>query len=359
MNILILAGGTGTRLWPVSRARQPKQLLPFLGDNTLLQNTIARFAKQVKPSEIFIGTQKKYLSGVKQQAPKVPSRNFSLEPVLRDRAPAIGLAALIMDHYDPGSIFTTVWSDHYIKEERQYLRLLKDIEKYLQKHPEDTMIVGVEPTFAHTGMGYIELGRPLKEEARLPLYHVKSFKEKPNLAAAQKFLRTKKYLWNTGYFAWNTATLLRLYEQHQPEIYKLLMAIKPFIGTPQQQKAIDRWYPKMPKVDIENGIIRQAKNRVAVRANFSWADIGSWKVLKDIQSAGTHNIFRGLHLDHNSSHTLVYNYSPKQVVATLGLNNLAIVVTPEAILVTSLERAEEVKTLIKLLGQDPRLKKYL
>jgi mannose-1-phosphate guanylyltransferase len=357
VNILILAGGTGTRLWPASRAGRPKQLLPFLGNKTLLQNTFARFAQTSKPSEIFIGTQKKYLAGVKQQLPKIPAHNFSLEPVLRDRAPAIGLAALIMDHYQPGSIFTTVWSDHYIKEERQYLALLKKIEQHLKHHSNDTVVVGVRPNFAHTGMGYIELGSRIKSS--LPLYKVRSFTEKPQAKTAARYVKSKKYLWNTGYFAWNTTTLLQLFQKHQPEIYHILMEIKPFIGTDKQQTAIDRWYPKMPKVDIENGIVAKSQNRVAVKASFSWADIGSWKVLRDIQIAGRPNVFLGPHLDHGSKQVLVYNYTDKQIVSTLGLDNIAVVVTPEAVLVTDIHRAEEVKFLTKLLEKDPKLKKYL
>ncbi len=357
MNILILAGGTGTRLWPASRSGKPKQLLPFLGDKTLLQNTYARFAHFAKPSEVFLGTQKKYLENIRKQVPKIPARNFSIEPALRDRAPAIGLAALLMNHYQPNSIFTTVWSDQYFKEEQQYLTLLKKIEQHLKKHPEDTVTMGVVPTFAHTGMGYIELDK--KISSPLPLYRVKSFTEKPNLKTAQRYLKSKKYLWNTGCFAWKTSTLLELYKKHQPEIYSLLMKIQPFIGTPGQGAAINRWYPKMPSVDIENGIITKASRRVAVRANFSWADIGSWKVLRDIQSTKAGNVFRGRHIDHGSTHSLVYNYSGKQIVTTLGLKDTAVVVTPEAILVINLEQAEEVKFLTKLIGQDPKLKKYL
>ncbi len=158
MNILILAGGSGTRLWPASRRHKPKQLLPFIGKKTLLQNTYERSRQLVNPGHIYIGTLNQYAKSIRQQLPEVPMNNYSLEPALRDRGPAIGLAALIMHHHDPLSSFVTAWSDHYIKEEKKYLRTLKKAENYLKKNPQTTITVGVVPHFAHPGLGYIEKG---------------------------------------------------------------------------------------------------------------------------------------------------------------------------------------------------------
>ncbi|MDQ3018668.1 MAG: hypothetical protein M3Q64_02255, partial [bacterium] len=159
---------------------------------------------------------------------------------------------------------------------------------------------------------------------------------------------------------WKTETLLALYERHLPEIYELLMKIKPHLGTPQQQKAINRWYPKMPKIEIEQGLLEKiTENIQTIEASFDWIDIGSWKVIKDIQSKGTANISQGLHIDHNSTDTLVYNYNPNQLVTTLSTEKLVVIITPDAILIADKDNSVELKQLITKLKADPKLIKYL
>jgi mannose-1-phosphate guanylyltransferase len=357
MNILILAGGSGTRLWPASRRNKPKQLLPFIGSKTLLQNTYERFSTFTSPKHIFIGTLNKYAGSIRKQLPKIPKSNYSLEATLRDRGPAIGLAALIMEHQQPGSNFVTAWSDNYINNEGKYLAMLRKAEKYLIKNPETTVIVGVKPTFAHTGMGYIEIGKNIAS-AGLQLSQVRAFKEKPDSATAARYLRSGKYLWNTGYFMWNANHLLRLYEQHLPEIYILLMKIKPALGTAKQQSVINKIYPRMPKVDIEKGLIERVNNRVAIAGDFDWADIGSWKVVKQVLASGNKNLIKGLWAGTDTDNCLVYNYTNK-LVSTVGVKNSVIVVTPDTVLVADQDKSEEIKKLISLLESDPKLKKYL
>ena len=360
MNVLIVAGGTGTRLWPASRRSQPKQLLKLLGDKTLLQNTYQRFAGFAKPGQIFVATTAAYAPLIKRQLARVPSENFSLEPTLRDRGPAIGLAALIMEHRSPGQTFVTAWSDHHINPKQKYLSTLRRAERYLKQQPQTTLQIGVTPTFPHTGMGYIKQGRKIANRQGLALYQADSFKEKPDLATARRFISSKRYLWNTGIFMWNTRTLLGLYQRHLPEIYRLLMKIKPALGTGRQQAIINRWYPRMPHADIESHLLEKlTANLAVIAADFNWADVGSWKIIKDIQSKSRDNVSRGLHFDQNSRGSLVYNYNTKQFVATLGLDNVVIIVTPEAILVANKNNSEELKGLVRTLQKNPRFKRFL
>jgi mannose-1-phosphate guanylyltransferase len=361
MNILIFAGGSGSRLWPVSRKSTPKQLLKLIGDKTLLQNTYSRCLDWTDKNQIYIATLSEYKQSIKKQLPNIADNHYSLEPTLRDRGPAIGLAALIMNHHNPKSSFMTMWSDHEISESKGYFKkLLTQAEKYLDANPETTLTIGVKPTFAHTGYGYIEKGPKVANKFTLPLYKVNSFKEKPNLKTAEKFLKTKKYLWNSGYFIWKTENLLNLYKVHLPDVYNILMKIKPFLGTSKQQTAINRWYPKMPKVEVEQGLLEKITNGiVTIEASFDWNDIGSWKVIKDIQTKTNENIVQGLYVDHNSKDTLVYNYNPNQLVTTLNTQKLVIVVTEDAVLIADKDNSVELKQLINKLKDNPKLNKFL
>ncbi len=357
MNILILAGGSGTRLWPASRRKQPKQLMHFIGDKTLLQNTYNRFKGFARPGQIYVGTLKNYAGAIQKQLPQIPKKNYSLEPTLKDRAPAIGLAALIMHHDNPESCFVTAWSDHYIKEEAKYLAMLRKAEKFLKANPEQTITVGIAPSFAHTGMGYIEKGKMIKSIPGLAMNHVYAFKEKPDLKTATRYIKSKKYLWNSGYFIWKTSTLLDLYKKHLPEIYALLMEIKPALGTKKQQASIDKIYPRMPKLDIEKGLIEKLTNRMVITADFSWADVGSWKVVKDALSPNS-NLIKGPWVGIDTADSLVYNYT-KKLVATAGTKDLIIVVTPDVVLVANKDSAEDIKKLTAMLEANPQWKKFL
>jgi mannose-1-phosphate guanylyltransferase len=361
MNILIMAGGTGTRLWPASRKSKPKQLLKMVGDKTLLQNTFERCRQWTKPENIYVGTGSIYEEAIKAQLPEIPNANYSIEPVLRGRAPAIGLAALIMHHHDPEAVFMCMWSDHSIKCAPGYFEgLMKHLEQFLRDNPEFTITVGVKPTEPHTGLGYIEKGSPKENGQGLPLFDLASFKEKPNRETAQQFLDSGKYLWNSGYFVWKASTLLSLYQEHLPEIYDILMQIKPHLDSDKQQDAINEWYPKMPKLDIEQGLLEKLTGNVlALEGDFEWADIGSWKIIKDVLSEQGENLSKGKTLHHENENGLFYNFSDKILLAAVRTKDIIVVVTDEAVLVADKDSAEEVKEIIAQLEENPDLEQYL
>jgi mannose-1-phosphate guanylyltransferase len=354
MFVLLMAGGQGTRLWPVSRKSKPKQLLRLIEDKTLLEATYHRLLKGFSPNEIFIATTADYERHIKKQLVEVPKKNFSIEPELKDRGPALGLAALLMHAKNRQSIFVTSWSDHYIKNQNAYFFTLGLAEKLVNKHPDAFVTVGVKPTHPHTGLGYIKLGKKLGHKS----YQVSSFKEKPDLKTAQKFFISGKYLWNTGYFVCRTERLLELYSQHLPEVYGLLMKIKPYIGTQKQQWAINKFYPHMPKVDIEKGLIEKLSDVATVEAEFDWADIGSWQIIKDVLSEKKDNLIKGLALHHKAEGSLIYNFE-KKLVAVTGLKDIIVVNTKDALLIAPKNQSEAVKELIEKIKADPNLKKYL
>jgi mannose-1-phosphate guanylyltransferase len=358
MFALIMAGGSGTRLWPVSRKKNPKQLLKLIGNKTLLQNTFLRLKKGFSTKQIFVATTKQYEKFIAKQLPGVAKNHYSIEPEIKDRGPAIALAALLMHHHDPRSCFVTAWSDHFIKNELGYFKTLKMAESYLQKDPDTFITIGAIPASAHTGLGYIEKGALQKNSSGITIFKAKQFKEKPDLKRAQSFVKSGRFLWNTGYFICKTSRLLELYKQHQPKIYHLLMEIKPFIGTPKQQEKINYFYSQMPKVDIERGIIEKLKNVSVLEADFDWADIGSWKIIKDVLSEDHQNLTQGNVVLHNTNRSLVYNHE-KKLVSVVGAEDLIVINTKDALLVANKHNSEQVKGLIEKLKLDKKLKKYL
>lgn len=368
MFALIMAGGSGTRLWPVSRKQSPKQLLGFIGKKTLLQNTFDRLVKGFSTKEIFIATTTQYATQIKKQLPKIPATHYSLEPELKDRGPAIALAALLMYREDPTSSFVTAWSDHYIKDEPAYFKALKLADTYLDTNPSALVTIGIKPDHPHVGFGYIQLGSKIpflkKKGLGETLFRVKSFTEKPDLKTAEKFLKNGKYLWNTGYFICKTGNLLSLYQRHLPQIYDVLMKIKPYIGTKKQHWAIAKFYPEMPKVDIEKGLIEKLTNVAVIPAQFDWADVGSWKIIHDVLSLASKkseprtNTTQGNITVFETTNSLIYNYEPK-LVAVVGMDDIAVINTKDTLLIIKKDKSEKVKDLVKRLEEDKNLRKYL
>lgn len=354
-----MAGGSGTRLWPASRQNNPKQFHPFLGEKTLLQNTYARLRKGFKANQVFVATTENYASTIKKQLRDIPLPHYSIEPAGRDIGPALGLAALIMNHVDPDSTFVTAWSDHYIQKEKEFHNTLQGAEKIIRLHPDKVLAIGAVPQFPATGFGYIEMGRGLGGNHHISAYHAKSFREKPSSQLAKKYLHSGNFLWNTGYFVFKTRTLLGLYEKHLPEVHRLLTEIKPFLGSKKQQEAIAKFYPRMPKVGFEQPVIMKLnKQLLTMTASFDWIDVGSWRVVKDVLSLPEENLLKGNVVTHNTFSTLVYNYEDK-LVSTVGLKNLVVINTEDALLIMNKDDSEQIKEVIGKLKENKKWEKFL
>lgn len=357
MNILIFAGGFGTRLWPASRASTPKQLLKFVGDDTLLQNTYKRVRKGVKADQVYIATASNYVNQIRKQLPQITKSHYSLEPMRKDRGPALGLAVLIMSHSSDDKIFATAWADDHIKQTELYHKTLQAAASYVEQKPHSIVAVGIKPTSAHTGFCYIQTGKT--EKLNINIVSVKRFTKKPTKKEAEKYKASGNFLWNTGYFISHADHILALYKHYQPKAYALLMKIKPYIGTSKQTVMIEKYYAQMPEFDFEEILNTHPSELHAIAANFDWADVGRWSVIKDIQSKQKDNLTKGLTLEHETEGTLVYNYNPKQLVSTVHVKNLVIVVTPEAVLVADKNNSEELKHVIAKLKKNKNLHKYL
>jgi mannose-1-phosphate guanylyltransferase len=358
MNALILAGGAGTRLWPVSRKNQPKQVQPFVDEETLLQKTYNRVLQGFDKKDVYISTGKDLVKEIKDQLTDVPDENLILEPVRRDKAPAIGLAALKLYHENPDSSFITIWSDHYIKDIAEYVRILKLVEQVLNDHLDKTVLVGVNPTYPETGYGYIKMDSQVGKIGEDEIFRVEEFVEKPDLETAKKYLQRWDYLWNPGIFAWKTKSLLELYKKFLPEVYRRLEAIKIALGTDKEKEVIEKEFTAMPSVEIEDGILEKTKDILVVPASFGWADIGHWKTVQEILADKVDdNVVKGNHVQIDSSGNLIYSYSGK-LVATAGVKNMIIIETDDAILVCPKDKAQDVKKIVEKL-KDKGLDKYL
>lgn len=345
MYFVILAGGGGTRLWPVSRSRNPKQLQPFLGRHTLLQKTFLRVRKGSPMAKIFLSTNAAQQKLITRQLPKLPHDHYIVEPAKRDTAPAIGLAAAWLAKLDPDAIFVTANVDHYIKKEAAYHKALRAAHAVVRKHPKSVVLLGVNPTYPETGYGYIKMGKAAYREGSQEVFHVDRFVEKPDLATAQEYLKRWEYLWNPAMFVWRAQTLLDLFKRHLPSHYRILMRIQKAIGTPAQKATIQREFPKMKPISIDYGIMEKVRHMFVLPVDLGWADIGHWRTVRDVlQSGKGANVVRGKHLG-TAENSLIYSYT-KRTIATAGIRDMIIVDMDDALLVCPADRAQDVKKIV-------------
>jgi mannose-1-phosphate guanylyltransferase len=285
--------------------------------------------------------------------PKVPATNLIIEPVKRDTAPAIGLAAAWLAAKNSEAIFVTANVDHFIQKESEYHRALKCAAAVVKKHPDTVALLGVNPTYPETGYGYIKMGAPAFRLQGQEVFHVDKFVEKPDLATAKEYLKRWEYLWNPAMFVWRASTLLQHFKRFLPKHYAILMRIQKSIGTPQQAGTIAKEFPKMKPISIDYGIIEKIKEMYVLPVDLGWADIGHWRTVRDVQQVkpGT-NVIRGKHIG-TAENSLIFGYS-KRIIATAGVKDIVIVDTEDALLVCPAEKAQEVKKLVEEL----KLKKF-
>lgn len=349
MKAVIMAGGGGTRLWPASRANKPKQSQTILGKETLLKKTFSRVKKSFSLKDIYVTLGAQHYKQVKDELKSLPANHFSVEPSLRDTAPAIGLIALILNAQDPDSAMITLSSDHYIKNEKAFDRTMKAAEEAINKYPDYTGVLGVNPTYPETGYGYIKIGKRIDRVNKIPVFAVKQFVEKPDLKTAQGYLKKKDYLWNSGNFIWKTAHLLDLFKKHQPAIYKKFMQLQLHVGKPSWTAQLKKIYPSLKKVSIDFAILEKTKKIFCLPAQFDWADVGHWRSVKEILAdTQSDNVIIGKHLGIDTKGSLIYNLSDK-LIATAGIENMIVINTKDAILICPKDKAQDVKEIVKAI----------
>jgi mannose-1-phosphate guanylyltransferase len=360
LHAVIMAGGSGTRFWPESTEARPKQFLNIFGDRTMLQETVDRIKDLVPTEGVWIITNEKYVDLVQQQLPEVPKSNIVGEPVAKNTAPCVALAAALIQERDPEGTMIVLPADHRIGEADEFLSILKTAA---QKADESDALVtiGINPSRPETGYGYIEFddsdsrqydGREVKK--------VVQFREKPDLSTAKKFVDSGNFLWNSGMFIWKASTILEKFNAHLPEIDGQLQTLYPTIGTNEQADGIEKFYHGCPSISIDYGIMEQAQNVFVVPGSFGWNDVGSWKAVYELGDKDDNgNVIQESTAALVSSKNNLIKTAGNKVVALVGMENVALVETDDTILVCNLDEAQGVKTVVNQLRKDDELKKFL
>ena len=356
MIAVIMAGGSGTRFWPRSRERMPKQLLSLVNERSMLQNTIDRLGDLVTPEQVLVVSTATQADAIRQQLSHIPEENILVEPKGKNTAPCIGLAALHARRRNPDSVMVVLPADHLIEGEEEFRQVLRTGER-LARETEALVTIGIKPTYPSTGYGYIQFGDLLDDRDGVQAYRVKTFAEKPTLEVARRFLESGDFLWNSGIFIWKTETILRHIEELLPELYNGLLEIEKALGTPEEAEVVKRVYCQIRSVSIDYGVMEHAKNVIVLKATFSWNDLGTWEEVYKISPKDENgNAITGLVVHKDTKNSLID--SPHRLIATLGVENLVIVDSGDAILICHRDKAQEVRDIVEILRRKG-LKEYL
>lgn len=353
MYAVILAGGVGTRLWPRSRENRPKQFSDITGSGfTMIQETAQRLDGLIDSTRLFIVTGPAYADLVKEQLPQISTRQLIIEPSGRNTAPAIGLASLYLRRSDPDAVMAILPADHVILHADRFRAALRRAADAAQKGFIVTL--GIEPTFAHTGYGYIKRGELLSTVEGIPAYRVERFLEKPNRAAAEQFLAEGGYYWNGGIFVSRVDTMLNEFARQAPEIYERLEQIDAALDTPEAQKVLESVWQEMPSISIDYAVMEGAQKVAVVPLKAGWNDVGSWDALETVleQDESGNRIARGEVLLLDSRDNIVY--SDKRLVVLINVNNLVVVDTGDTLLIGDKGNMQRVKEVVEQLRAQGR-----
>lgn len=348
---VIMAGGGGTRLWPVSRKERPKQLLPLLGQDTLFQSTVARLKNLFPPERILVVTVEEQAREMKLQAPDIPEENYLIEPAPRGTASVVGMAAMVLQKRDPHASMAILPSDHFIRNVDLFHYLLKAAFEVADNGFLVTL--GITPTAPSTAYGYIQQGNALDGEYKYPAYVVKSFKEKPDEQTAQQLLRSGDHSWNSGMFIWRADTIMNEIEKQMPQLSRELSVIGKAWGTSKQNDVLNERWLVLKNETVDYGVMEKA-DQVAVlpAGGLGWSDVGMWSSLFEVllpDMNGNIATNSSLHLAHETHNTMVYGGSMDRLIVTIGVDDMVIVDTGDALLVCKSDQSQKVKEVVEHL----------
>ena len=347
---LILAGGRGTRFWPRSRRKHAKQVLRFLGERSLIQQTVDRLKPVLPPERIWILTNPSLRAEIVRQLPEVPKSQILAEPAQRNTAPAIGLAAHILQSLDPASVMGVFPADHLIAQPRRYLPFVR--RAFQAARQGKLVVLGIQPRWAETGYGYIEFPEGVKSGAARSL-EVRGFREKPDPATAAQYVAAGNFYWNAGMFFWKSSVLLDALREFLPRTATLLAALPPF-RHPQFPRRVAAAFPRSENISIDYAVLEKSKNVAGFACGeFGWSDVGSWNAVYELLPRDSDgNVARGGFLAHASTGN--YIDAQGKLVALLGVKDLVVVDTPDALLIADRSRSQEVGELVRRLEKQKR-----
>jgi len=345
---LIMAGGGGTRLWPLSRRARPKQALTLVGERTMFEHAVDRIASLFQPEEIFVVTGEEHLESLLLQAPELPRANFLLEPVGQGTAPAIGLGAVHLRRRDPQAVMVVLTADHFIRDVERFRRVLTAAAQVAEKGHLVTL--GITPSFPSTGFGYIQQGEQLYEVDGFAVFRALRFTEKPSPETAFQMVESGLYTWNSGMFIWRVDRIVEEFARQMPDLYDVLMQIDAVLGTPAYEPTLRRLWPELVPQSIDYGVMEGARDVVVIPVDIGWSDVGNWSSMREILPADADgNVVVGEHVGLDTRNTIVFG--GRRLIATIGLEDMIIVDTDDALLICPLDREQDVREMVRQLRE--------
>lgn len=348
-----MAGGQGTRFWPLSVQKRPKQFLNILGERSMLQETVARLHPVLSTEDIFVVSSQPYLKEIKAQLPELGDSQLIVEPAARNTAACIGLSAGYLQQSFPEEVMVVLPSDHMIREVGEFHEVLRAAAELAQ---EDWLVTfGIEPAFPSTGYGYLKCGEEISRVRGREAFRVESFMEKPDREAAEKFLQGGGHYWNSGMFVWKVESILNEIERSMPRLHEGLLKIRNAAGDAEKVAEI---FGHFENISIDYGVMERSERVATLPCNLGWSDVGSWVALEEFLPTDRSGIAANCTVENVDSRNSLVFAEKSRLVALIGVRDLVLVETPNALLVCSKDRTEEVKKVVQRLRED-HLEEYL
>lgn len=345
---LIMAGGGGTRLWPMSRQDTPKQLLPLVEDISMFASSVERLSPLFTPEQIYVVTGKKYLAALRAHAPQIPDRNFIIEPYGKESGPAAALGVTVIQQRDPQATIAILTADHHITKKDKFRDVLNAAYDLAQKGYIATL--GISPSYPATGFGYIRQGELISNIDGFDSYVALGFTEKPNAVTATSFLASGEYTWNSGMFIWKAEQALGEFKRQQPKMYDLLMELAPTVDSRGYEHKLEDIWESIEKISLDYAVMEGAEKMAVIPADFGWNDVGSWASMYDVLKLDrSGNAVKGSQPERvllDTNNTLVYS---DKLVVTIGVENIIVIETLDSLLICNKDRTQDVKEVVNHL----------